>query len=47
MTKKVLIIIAEGSETVEIVAPVDTMRRVGVIKINKFDNYRKFKIILD
>jgi len=30
MPKKVLIIIAEGSETVEIVAPVDTMRRVGI-----------------
>lgn len=29
MTKKVLIIIAEESETVEIVAPADCLRRVG------------------
>lgn len=33
MTKKVLIMIAENSETVEIVAPVDTLRRTEGIEV--------------
>ncbi|CRL06509.1 CLUMA_CG019449, isoform A [Clunio marinus] len=33
MTKKVLIMIAEKSETVEIVAPVDTLRRIEGIEV--------------
>jgi putative intracellular protease/amidase len=41
MTKKVLIMIATGSETVEIVAPVDTLRRVEGIEVTIASIYGK------
>lgn len=48
-TKKVLMIIATGSETVEIVAPADILRGCGVCKRNKvliLSNNIKFNSIL-
>lgn len=43
MTKKVLIIIAELSETVEIVVPADTMRNAGGVKERSFGIENKVK----